>query len=251
MVLRRTATAATRVSCERRPESRSARHTSCPTLTYRTRRTRPLETHHELPRRPPVPREPAAPDHHGGTLCAGLDSFGLPGRHPHHDGGADPEGGRLLRGRRDRAAPARARTRRQGQQATVDVQRADRRRAQGRARDGDPGRRLHQLRTRRRRRCRQMAERRHAAHAGRARSQARPGDGDREHDADERHRTRRHRRLQGRVAGLSPALRHLQGHGRAVQPQLGGRAHPSPVGSRHPERVPVLQHQQLRDHRAH
>ena len=44
---------------------------------------------------------------------------------------AGPEGGGLLQRRRHRAAPARARTRRQGQQAPVQVQRADRRRAQG------------------------------------------------------------------------------------------------------------------------
>ena len=54
---------------------------------------------------------------------------GLPGRHPGHDGRAGPEGGRLLQRRRHRAAPARARARRQGLQAPVQVQRADRRRA--------------------------------------------------------------------------------------------------------------------------
>ena len=65
---------------------------------------------------------------------------------------ADPEGGRLLQRRRHRAAPARARARRQGLQAPVEVQRADRRRAQGRARHDHPGRRLDLLRARDRRR---------------------------------------------------------------------------------------------------
>ena len=43
-------------------------------------------THHELPRRLPVPREPGQAGHHRRALRPRVDSLGLPGGHPGHDG---------------------------------------------------------------------------------------------------------------------------------------------------------------------
>ena len=73
-------------------------------------------------------------------LRARVDAGRLPRGHPGHDRGARPEGRRLLQRRRHRAARTRARARRQGQQAPVEVQRADRRRARRRAGHDHPGR---------------------------------------------------------------------------------------------------------------
>ncbi len=69
--------------------------------------------------------------------------------------------------------------------------------------------------------------------------------------ADEHRRAdgaRRHRRNLARRAGqLQRAYREMIV---PVGPELGRGARPPPVGRRHPECLPVLQHQQLRDHRA-
>jgi hypothetical protein len=78
---------------------------------------------------------------------------------------------------------------------------------------------------------------------------ARPGDGDRQHHPDERDGARRRRRLRG----VSRGFPHLHTPTRTwwcPRTPVGGRAHAPPHRRRHPERLPVLQHQQLRVGRA-
>ena len=165
--------------------------------------------------------------------------------------GPGAEGGRLLQRRRHRAARARARRRRQGLEAPVEVQRAAGPAARRGARHDPAGRRLDLLRAGDRRREGEVAVRRHPPHAGRAQAEAGPGDGHGQHHADERRRadgTRRHRR---HVAGRARDVQRLSRDDRARRPGLGRGARAAPDRRRHPERVPVLQHQQLRDGRAH
>ena len=151
---------------------------------------------HAFPRRRPVPGEPGQAGHHRRPVRPGVGGRRLPRGPAADDGRARPAGGGLLRGRRHRAAHPRPRARRQGLQAAVEVQRAARPAARGRAGDDPAGRRLDLLRPRGRGRGREVALRRRPPHAGRARSDAGPGDHRDQHQPDEHHGAddrRRHR----------------------------------------------------------
>ena len=126
-------------------------------------------TDNEFPRWIALPREPGKTRDHRRTVRARVDAIGLSRGHPGDDRRAGAEGGGLLQRRRHGAARARSRTRRQGLQAPVQVQRAARAPSRRRARHGPAGGRFDLLRARNRRCRRQVAVRRHASHARRAR----------------------------------------------------------------------------------
>ena len=188
---------------------------------------------------------------HRRAVRAGVDARRLPRGHPGHDGRADPEGGRLLQRRRHRAAPARARARRQGQQAPVEVQRADRRHPRARAGVDHPGRRLDFVRARARRRRGEVAQRRHAPHAGRTAAQAGPGDARDQHQPDERRRADVRGRPRRHVAGRAGHVPRLPRDDHSRGPRVGRGAHPAAERERHPDAFPARQHLPARDGRAH
>ena len=158
------------------------------------RRQALLNTHshnedtHELPGRIALSREPGQAGHHRRALRPRVDALGLPRGHRGQHGGPGPEGGGLLQRRRHRAARARARGRRQGLQAPVQVQRAAGRHPRPRARHDPAGGRLDLFAPEKRWRRGQVAVRRHAPHAGRAEAHARPGHDRHQHQPDEHRR---------------------------------------------------------------
>ena len=194
--------------------TRPSDHTP-PTHTTRT------ENHHALPRRRPLPRGPGEAGHHRRAVRPRVGAGGLPRGPAADDGRARPAGGRLLERRRHRAAHPRPRARRQGLQAAVEVQRAARPAARGRAGHDPAGRRLDLLRPRGRRRGRQVARRRHPAHAGRARPQARPGHHRDQHQPDEHRRADDRRRHRRHLVRASRGLRGLPRDVRPGRPELG------------------------------
>ena len=157
-------------------------------------------------------------------------------------------GGRLLQRRRHRAAHPRARARRQGLQAAVEVQRAARPAARGRAGHDPAGRRLDLLRPGGRGRGRQVAQRRHAAHAGRARPEAGPGHHRDQHQPDEHRRADDRRRHRRHLARAARALRGLPRDVRSRPARPGSRSTCKRLQrQRHPAALPARQHPAARD----
>ncbi|SOY65905.1 hypothetical protein CBM2586_B10500 [Cupriavidus phytorum] len=195
-----------------------------------------------IPRRFPAPREHGQGGDHRGPVWPRVDAAGLPRGHPGDHGRTGAEGGRLLQRRRHRAAPARARARRQGLQAPVQVQRADRRRARRGAGHDHPGRRFDLVRAGRRRPGGQVAVRRHPPHAGGAAAQAGPGHRGHQHHADEHHGAALSGVPEGDFAGAPGLPGRLPRDDGAGRPGLGRRAPAPAAGVGHPAAFPADRH---------